>query len=195
MNRKCATCGATVPLHAAHAAPGWSPCTLCLKVGRLRARQELILIHLVLQCLSLGPTPGNTHPQPDHATIETRGLSGSGGRHSLRATPPPCGVGTPIPVQSGLWRDECRLFSTTWFFSDSSKIAQQTLIFGKGALVSVNAEVLRPREEMGALEPETRANRTRAPRSSELLAADLVLRAAQGPGVPPRQHDLGFWSE
>lgn len=78
---------------------------------------------------------------------------------------------------------------------DSSKIAQQTLIFCKGALISVNAEVLRPQEEMGASEPESRANTPRAPGSSEPLAADLPLRAAQGPVVPPGQHDLGFWSE
>lgn len=102
---------------------------------------------------------------------------------------------TLIPVQSGPWRGEYRLFSTTWFFSDSSKIAQQTLIFCKGALISVNAEVLRPQEEMGASEPESRANTPRAPGSSEPLAADLPLRAAQGPVVPPGQHDLGFWSE
>lgn len=96
LNRKCAACGATVPLHAAHAAPGWSPCTLCLKVSGLWTRQELILIHLVLQCLCLGPTPGNTHPQPDHATIEASVLSGSGDRTRSAQRSRPAAWGPPF---------------------------------------------------------------------------------------------------
>lgn len=36
--------------------------------------------HRFPECLCLGPTPGNTHPQPYHATIETPGLSGSDDR-------------------------------------------------------------------------------------------------------------------
>lgn len=39
---------------------------------------------------------------------------------------------------------------------------------------------------------KTRANTPRAPGLSELLAADLALRATQGPGVPPRLLNLGL---
>lgn len=38
---------------------------------------------------TLGPAPGNTHPQPDHATIEAPGQSGSGDRTRFSQRRPP----------------------------------------------------------------------------------------------------------
>lgn len=63
------------------------------------------------------PPLGSSHRFPEVRSPETHirtpttprlkpgVLSGSGNPHLLRGTPPPCGVGTRISIQRGLWRD------------------------------------------------------------------------------------------
>lgn len=121
-------------------------------------------------------------------------LSGSGDPHLLRGTPPPCGVGTRISIQRGLWRGECGLFSTTGFFSFSSRVAQ--LILGESACVAVNAEVLRPREEMGASEPEKHGEHATCSGTFRVTGCRSGSVGCSGLRVPPpRQRDHGFWND
>lgn len=109
--------------------------------------------------------PGNTHPQPDHATIEAPGLSGSGDRTRFAQRRRPTAWGPPFPSRAACGGMSAGFSPRLGSFQIHQRFGQPTLIFGKGALISVNAEVLRPREEMGASEPEIRVNMPRAPGS------------------------------
>lgn len=174
-------CGATVPLHAAPR----SACTCLSQTSRLRTRLKLVSDPSGFAVSLFRSDPRKHTHTSTTPRLKPGVLSGSGDPLLLRGTPPPCGVGTHISIQRGLWRVEGWLFSTTGFFSFSPRVAQ--LILGESTRVPVNAEVLRPREEMGASEPENQGEHATCSGTFRVTGCRPGTAGCSGLGVPPRQ--------